>query len=238
MNTKISIGDKLDLISVNNPSNGEEKKIYKSQILDIYNGNKLQVAIPIEGYKILLLPIGERYEASFYSSERIYTCIVQIADRYKIRNQYVLDVLLVTPLKKYQRREYYRLEYDMDIFYRNMLPEEMEMDESELKESILREDLLFSKGETLDISGGGLRFITDSKMQRGDGLVVKFLIEYGGGRKNIITPAKVIFSQNIRAYRSKVEHRIEFVQLEHRYREQIIRFIFEKERSNRKKRKR
>lgn len=234
----ISVGDKLDLISVNNPSNGEEKRIYKSQVLDVYEGNRMQVAMPIEGHKVLLLPIGGKYEASFYAAGSIYMAVVQVSDRYKRRNQYVLDITLVSALKKYQRREYYRLEYAMDIFYRYMLPEEMEMEEDELKESMYREDLLFSKGITLDISGGGLRFVTDGKMHRGDGIIIKLLIEYGGEQKEIITPAKVIYSQNMLVQRDKIEHRIEFAQLENRHREQIIRFIFEKERSNRKKEKR
>lgn len=234
----INIGDKLELVSVNKPAAGEEKKIYKSQVLDIYEGNRLQIAMPIEGYKILLLPIGGKFDANFYSGGSIYTAIVQVTDRFKKSNQYVLDILLVSSLKKYQRREYYRLEYSMDFAYRYMLPEEMEMEEDELKESMYREDLTFTPATTLDISGGGLRFVNSTKMHRGDGLIIRLNIEYGGEIKEVFTPARVIYSQSTLTQRDKIEQRIEFVHLENRYREQLIHFIFEKERTNRKKEKR
>lgn len=225
----------MELVAVTAPADAEERKVYKSQVLDLYEGNKLQIAMPIEGYKVLLLPIGGKYEASFYSNGSIYTALIQVTDRYKKRNQYVLDIMLASALKKYQRREFYRLEHAMDIFYRYMLPEEMEMEPEELIESMDREDLLFSKAVSLDISGGGMRFVTEKKMHRGDGLIIKFEIEYDGKKKEILTPARVIFSQSTLIQKNKIEQRIEFVHLNNRQREQIIRFIFEKERSNRKK---
>ncbi len=233
----VAIGDKLEMIAVNNIASEQEKKIYKIQVLDIYSEHKMQVSMPIEGYKILLLPIGGKYDASFYSNNSIYTCMVQVADRYKKRNQYVLDIELVSPLKKYQRREFYRLDYAMDVYYRPMLEEEKTMDEDALLESVRRDDLRFFSGVTLDISGGGMRFVNLQKMHRGDELVVKFMVRYGDTKKTIFSTAKVLSSQNHITQRNKVEHRIEFVNMDKKMREDIVRFIFERDRFNRKKEK-
>lgn len=231
----IEIGNKLELVSVVKKEEPQETRVYKSQILDIMDNHRLQIATPLEGYKVLLLPVGGRYDVTIFSGSVLYTCQVRIMDRYKVRNQYVMDVELVTPLRKNQRRAFYRLEYTKDIQYRFLLEEEEEMESQALKISIYERDYFFDKGILLDLSGGGCRFVSKEPIKKGDKVVIKIPLEVENeeGEKEMSLMAQAVMSKVMENQGGLYEQRMEFVGIENAQREEIVKFIFERERRNR-----
>ncbi len=234
----ISVGNKLDLVAAVKNSETKEEKVYKSQILDIMDEHHFQIATPIEGFKVLLLPVGERFHMTIYAGATLFTCQVRIKERYKVRNQYVMDVELVTPLRKNQRRAYYRLEYTKDMEYRRLLDDEEETEEQTLKIRIYEEDYFFDKGILLDLSGGGCRFVSKEPISVGERVIVKFPLEEENGKESELSLVAQAVSSRMMENQDRVyENRMEFVDIENAQREEIIKFIFEKERKNRKNRK-
>lgn len=232
----IEIGTKVDLVAMVKSKETKDAKVYKSQVLEVIDNQHFQIATPIEGYKILLLPVGERFEATFYNGPKIYICQVRITDRYKVRNQYVTDIETVTSLKKFQRREYFRLEYTRDMEYH--LPENGEEVDSKTKETQVIEEIprIFDKGILLDISGGGCRFTSREKIASGEKLLIRIPLE--GEEKKILTViGKVLSSRLLESHGRSHEQRVEFVEISTETREEIIKFVFEQERKNRKNRK-
>jgi c-di-GMP-binding flagellar brake protein YcgR len=240
----IEVGNKLDLVSImRNPETSNEK-VYKSQIVDVVDQQHYQISTPIDGYKILLLPVGGKYEATIYTGKSIYLCHVKVMDRYKVRNQYVMDIELLNTPKKFQRRAYYRLEYTRDMEFHlpgeeteEQLLEEEKKVEQEIEQDIIEETpILFDKGILLDLSGGGCRFVSREKILPGERLLLKIPLESDSkGVQTMVVMGKTLSSKVLENHGKSYEQRVEFVDIEKAQREEIIKFIFEQDRKNRKK---
>ena len=232
---KIEVGSKLDLISMKMSAQLSDTKVYKSQILDKIDEQHFQVSMPIDGYKVLLLPVGGRYEATIYSGKNIYVCQVRVTDRYKVRNQYVMNIETISSLKKFQRRAYFRLEYTRDFEF-HLPEEEVEAVQEDEAENLEETHVFFDKGILLDLSGGGCRFVSREKIEPGERLILRIPLE--GKEKKILTvTGQTLSSKRVESRSISYEQRVEFVDIEEARREEIIQFIFQQERKNRKKRK-
>ena len=230
---KIGIGDKLDLVSMKMSAQLSDTKVYKSKILDKIDGQRFQVSMPMEGYKVLLLPVGGRYEATIYSGKNIYVCQVSIAERYKVGNQYVMDITMISTPKKFQRRAYFRLEYTRDFEFHLSEEEAIHGDEAEDMEETR---VFFDRGILLDLSGGGCKFVSREEIEPGERLILRIPLE--GKEKKILTvTGTTLSSKRLENHSRSYEHRVEFVDIENAQREEIIQFIFQQERKNRKRRK-
>lgn len=235
----IGIGNPLDLVSMAKSQEIKDTKVYKSQIQDITDENHFQILTPVEGYKVLLLPIGGKYEATIYAGSSIYVCQLKIVDRYKEDNLYVLDVETLSSPKKFQRRAYFRLEYTRDFEFH--LPEEDEVLEEEEEDGFhLPEEKKepeiskpFDRGILLDLSGGGCRFVSREKIEPGERLILRIPLELKEVKILTIT-GKTLSSKVVESHGRSYEQRVEFVDIENTQREEIIKFIFEQERKNRK----
>ena len=76
----IKPGDKIDIRLLQQVENeertGETVKVYKSQVLDINKRGNLEISMPTEGTKLILLPLDVRLEFVFYSGGFLYKSIV------------------------------------------------------------------------------------------------------------------------------------------------------------------
>ncbi len=235
----IEIGSKLDLVSIMKSAEISDTKVYKSQILDKIDSQHFQIATPLEGYKVLLLPVGGKYEATIYAGKNIYVCQIKIADRYKVRNQYVMDIETLNAPKKFQRRAYYRLEYTRDFEFRLPAEKEEVKDETRSEEEKAVQEVpsvLFDRGILLDLSGGGCRFVSREKISSGERLLLKIPLE-SEELKIVMVTGKILSSRVVESHGRSYEQRVEFIDIDNVRREEIIKFIFEQERKNRKKRK-
>lgn len=236
----LSIGNKIELINVlqrggTETSNGNEKKIYYSQIHDIIDDKRLKIGMPIEGGKVIPLNINFRFDACFYTANGLYQCRIVIVDRYKEGNMFVLIVEPLSELKRYQRRQYYRLGCTMDIKYRVIEKDEVEdyVNSKDKREFALKKPLI--NGVALDISGGGIRFISQHKHDRENDMFLWLEITYNGQEKIYGIIGRIVAMERLRNKEATYEYRIEYKNIEGIVREELIKFIFEEERKQRQK---
>lgn len=135
----------------------ERKKVYQSTVYDILSEDKLEVFMPVEKTKLILLPVDVEYDLYFYSSYGLYQCFARVTDRYKSDNKFILVFELTSNLRKFQRREYYRLSCALDMNCRLLEKEEIEAVDK--RDGFLMEGLPLKRGIIVDISGGGVRFV-------------------------------------------------------------------------------
>lgn len=240
----IAIGDKVDIRVVSEIENAEHTgvmpHVYKSQVLDFFDNGEIEISMPSEGGKIILLHLGLRYEFIFYSNGGLYRCYGQILERYKTDNQYMLRIAFNTQLSKIQRREYYRLSCVMDTtFYE--ISEEMAMTKkTDEIEQIIRSEVGYTdnekKGAILDISGGGVRFVSEENLEVDSYLLMYICLGTDSSALEYPIVSRVIRSSKVEnAVPIKYEHRVEFLLKDSKVRENIIRFIFTEERKSRKR---
>lgn len=240
----LSPGDRIELERVVNKDKLKnviiqettEIKPYISQIYDIIDDEQLKIAMPIIEGRVTPLPQNARYDACFFTHGGLFKGRIVITDRYKEDGLFVLAVELTTELKKYQRRQYYRLEYTMDIDYIiiDAQTENMILEDEKAAADILTDNKL-TNGTVLDISGGGIRFCSDEKLEVGSKILVDLNILLTSSQEKCGVIGIVLSSNRIQNKDGLYEQRIEYTNIKGPTRESIIRYIFEQERKIRKK---
>lgn len=233
----IKAGQRVDMKSLRRvrSTDGETKeKVYTTRIYDIVSEDTVELVMPMEQTKLILLPIDGEYEVFFYTENGLYECNVRIIDRYKSNNVYILLVELQTNLRKYQRRDFYRYSCSLDLEARNLTPEEYDAFKNNQPYDIPR-GLPTNKSTIVDISGGGLRFITDTVFETDSFINCKYELFIHGGVKMYEIICEVLGQRELENRKGFYEHRVKFVNLNNDEREEIIQYIFEEERKNRRK---
>ena len=243
LNNYIQLGQRIELQAVTRVKLNEEQdtKVYASKVYDILSDERLEITMPVEQGKLILIPIDVEYEMYFYGENGLYECHAKIVDRYKSNNVYILVMELTTNLKKYQRREFYRYTCAMDIETRELIPEELEeMENVETSGEIIKPvppKTMYEKSILVDISGGGLRFVTANKYDIGSSVLCKFKLWIKNGIKEYELRGSVLDIRKVERRVGYYEHRIRYTDISQSVREEIIRYIFEQERKNQKTKK-
>ncbi len=231
----ISPGDKLELrttVRVTLPDGTEGIKTYRTSVYNILEDGKLELVMPMEQTKLILLPVGGEYDVCFYSHKGVYRADVRIVDRQKINGMYIMVVEMTSSLHKYQRREYYRFNCIVDTMVREMTKQEEDAFARGVTYIISEQDM--KKGVIVDISGGGTRFVSKHKFIEDSMLLMQFELSIMGRCKSFLLAAKVIYSGEIENREEEYENRVKFEYIDTMTREEIIRYIFDEERKNRK----
>ncbi len=235
----VKLGDKLELETIDNSKGRNElseKKNYRSQVYDIVSEDQIKIAMPMEQGKVVLLPVDGEYNLCFYTQTGLYQCLARVIDRYKSDNIFVLVMELTTDIRKYQRREYYRLNCVLDMKARGVSDSGNEKGPTE-QVHFLDTDLTFSNGTMVDISGGGARFISRDRYPKGSNIQFAFSLFVNGKLTEYKLLGRVLYSEELESRAGSYEHRIQFINIMNDERESIIKFIFEEERKIRRREK-
>ena len=237
LNNYIQLGQRIELQAVTRVKlkDSAEQKVYTSKVYDILSDERLEITMPVEHGKLILIPVDTEYEMFFYGEHGLYECRARIVDRYKSNNVYILVMELTTSLKKYQRREFYRHTCAMDIETRQLTEEELEIPENPDEPVVPK--TAFDRSILVDISGGGLRFVTPHKYDRESTVLCKFKLWLKTGIKQYELQGQVLDVRKVEKRSGYYEHRIRYINIPRTVREEIIRYIFEEERKNQKTKK-
>lgn len=237
-------GDKVDISYVQQmewrESSRELPKIYKSQVLDLKDNGNLEVAMPSEGGKLVLLPLGIRFEFVFFSRGGLYRAIGQVVERYKSDNVYVLEIELKSQPEKYQRREFFRYPCILNMSYYILTEKEARSESGKAlfiqiqgEEDAAEREYL---GQIVDLSGGGIRFYTDHELKNGQSALFEIHLENEAmDKRYYIIGDTISCIRTNKSEEMRYEARAKFVIRDDNVREEIIRFIFEEERKTRQR---
>ena len=231
----ISPGDKLELkstVSVVLPDGTEGVKTYRTSVYDILDDGRLELVMPMEQTKLVLLPVDGEYDVCFLSHGGMYRADVRIVDRQKINGTYILVVEMISNLHKFQRREYYRFNCVVDMTAREMTRQELDAFARGRTYLISEQDMV--RGVIVDISGGGTRFVSRQKFNEDSIIMMCFDLPIMESERSFLLAAKVIYSGEIENRTNEYENRVKFEYIDTTTREEIIKYIFDEERKNRK----
>ncbi len=230
----ITVGNRIELRE-KNIKDDKKPNTYVSQLYDIDDDSDiLKIAMPIKDGRLVPLPVGARYEAFFTTKTGFYNCDVKIVDRFKFNNLFVMAVEILTDLQRYQRRQFYRLDITKDFLVYDISDEVYETYVSEGTQ-ISVEGLESSRATTLDISGGGIRYVSKHKAEKGNKVLVEINLEVSQKIKKFMIPGEILSSGHMNNRKDTFEQRIQFAKLSKEQQEDIIKFVFEEERRRMKK---
>jgi Predicted glycosyltransferase len=198
---------------------------YKSNIQDITD-EYLGISIPVSDGKYLPLARGEKVRAIYYYGKDIYRFDTVVIGR-KIEK--ILIIMLKKPEKvtMVQRRNFARVPLMINVCCALICNEKNIY-------NIGDNQIEFFDAYSLDISGGGMRVAIDrkyeNKIQRGNMLMVTIPL----GNENITIQGKIVRVENDRK-NPKIICGLNFMDLDRKVREIIIKMVFNTMRDQMKK---
>lgn len=213
----------------------KKKKVYHSQVYDILSDDRLEVLLPMEKSRLISLPVNMEYDLYFFTAAGLFRCHANALDVYKSKKNYVLLFEVTEELKKFQRREYYRLECAVEMLSRPL--EREEINAVVRNDDFLAKKLPLKLGTIVDISGGGIRFTGDFAYEPGDLIYCQYNLGTEERPKFYMLVAKVLYVKEVEDRPDIHEYRAQYINMDTVEREEIIRFIFDEERKRRKRKK-
>ena len=233
MLTKIvSPGNKVDVM-VKDKTEPDGKKCYESRVYDVLSDEEFEIHMPMEKSKLILLPVGGVFDFYFYTSNGLYQCNARVKDRYKSGATYILLCEPATNLRKYQRREFYRFACILKMSSRKLQDDEVEA--ASKNEMYYQTGLPMNNCVIVDISGGGVRFVSRIRYEVGTLIYLTYRLNINGKDKDYDITGKILDSYEVPGKSDQFEHRVKYLNMDNAVREEIIRYIFEEERKSRQR---
>lgn len=254
----IQPGDRIEIVELmRKEAQIDIPTVYMSKVLDISENGEIEIAMPTDKGKLVLLPLGVRYEFTFISSTNMYRATALVKERYKKDNLAMLKIELKSQLQKHQRREFYRYPCIFDVDYYKLKEEETKSGNGEaiyaaiesrrieeeegielFSEDASSKELFRHKtkctGQAIDLSAGGLRFAVEGPLEKGDYLLLLLELKSGANVKEYYLIGCVVScDQTVRAGRTCYDVRLRFLIRDKQVREEIVRYVFEEERKAR-----
>ena len=199
MDRILSVGNKIELSKIKK-NKDDDAVTYVSQILDMKD-EKIVAAMPISEGHIVPIEPGSRMHAYFYTVKGIFSCEILVTERGKEGNIYIMEVECTTELKKFQRRQFYRLPCTIEGYFRKLTDTELLRFQHD---NIVPED-------TQDVDKG-------------------FPVEMNIGNRDIEVVGRVILSLESPNRKDCYDNRIQFKGISHELRETVVKYIFEQQR--------
>lgn len=233
-------GGRVDLQTIDRSKeyageSSEGRKSYQSQVIDVLSEDRIEISMPMEKTKLILLPVDGEYDLYFYSDNGLYQCYARVVDRYKHNSMYVLVLDLISNLRKHQRREYYRFSCALEMNSRQLQKEEVEL--AGKSGDVLSPQLPLKSSIIVDISGGGLRFVANYAYEVQSMILCKYHLLVHGEIKEYNLVGKVLGVRELENRKGVFEHRVQYVNVDPTEREEIIKYIFDEERKTLKNQK-
>lgn len=211
---------------------------FASSIHDIDDDDECIILTnPTQKARLIPMHPGERYDAYFYSKDnKIYTARVTVSKNLTDGGIRVVRFSLNSDIEKYERRQFFRLETTMDIRYLLLTAQNAETFRNAVKSNTLLQMEGFKKGTTIDISGGGIKFTADESLPENSLCIMHIEAVVEDKKKNYIFVGKILQASPKVGKRGVFEHRTQFVDLKQDAREELVHFIFHKERDSLKRR--
>ena len=229
----ISPGARIEMVAMERvlTSSDTDKKVYESKVVDVLGEERIEIFMPIEQTKLVLLPVNAEYQIRFFTQKGLFQCEAKVANRYKNGALYLVELKITSSLKKYQRREFYRFPCMLDMQVREISEEEKRgIEQNGIFEA---EELSGDKAIIVDISGGGLRFTSGVPFEPKSIVVCEFVLRRQNGNKRYFLAGELLSCKRVENNPGQYEERIRFKYITPREREEIIRYIFEEERRKR-----
>lgn len=235
MKAAFAIGDRIELMHIKSAIGRKvSDKKYGSQVLDFDGDRTAKIAMPIREGKVIPLEIDDDYNLCFFTNSGLYQCTAQIKKRYTENRMYVMDVIFLTPLKKFQRRKFYRLDCLFPIRYR-IVPKEQFEKKNEAEQDNEKDEILWEEGTISDLSGGGIRFHGNVECKKEDLVEIVLPLSLQSGIVPLSLYMKVVSCVHFEGSRVAYETRGEFLNINEKERETVIKYVFEEQRRRMRK---
>lgn len=209
----LEIGDKIEITVERDYA---ETITCFSLVQDLTSTDKIIVTLPMLEGRLILLNPKDIISVMFFRDKGCFSFKAQVLERFRIKNAAFISLKQVSSVKKIQRRYFYRLKITLPVEFQlvqdNQVP---------------TATITPFKGYTTDISGGGMRLVTDEELNKN--MIIKCSIQLEEA-ENISLMGKVVRKREAQDSPLKYEVGICFHKTTENTRNTLIKFIFQKQR--------
>jgi c-di-GMP-binding flagellar brake protein YcgR len=226
----IGVGNKIELTVMHDKTRLKtvDERNYVSQIFD-FDGDDIIAALPMYEGHLVTLEVDSRLDCYFYTPRGIFRGTARITSRYKEKNLYLMKLEQEGELRKFQRRQYYRLPCNIGAQMRTLEVAEV-LDYSAGQEPVETLETVYESGVIVDISGGGVRIFTPQKYEKDDYLYVKFSIDMNVGRRDLELLTRVVMCIESHGKDDYYDVRVQYKDIPPQIRDSIVKYIYEQQR--------
>lgn len=207
----LNIGDRIEIVRLT--SKGE--KAYPSQVLDIFTEETFVISGPIHKNKLVMIHRNEKVKVSYIIENKGRYAFDAIILRREYKGIYKLELKKVSNIRRYQQRRFYRFDISIPI----------------IKEFTTNDETIIEECRTKDISGSGLKLYSNMNHSVEDIIRCKFKID----NHLINVKGEIVRIEKIDTFDYEYGLGINFIGLNEKDRDKIIKFIFKEERILREK---
>lgn len=220
--------------------NGNESATgYQSEIFDMKKNGILVLNVPTLHMKLVTLPTNLRYDFMFTTDKGFYLAHGNILNRYRKGNFFLMDVQLTSPLEKFQRREFFRLECSLKATCIALGDKDFDVRQIGDVEDYLMDNIdagySVASGYILNISGGGALFITDYNLSDIAYVIMRIVLHEQDAPNETTDIIARILDQKKNEDNGRYYYRMRFIFRNSKLREKIVQYIFEEQRLLRRK---
>ena len=197
---------------------------YKTTVNQVISGKELMILAPVVDGDIIVLSHTNVYSVEFETKSGLLKNNMKVISYHMENNMPLIKILLLEKTEIIQRRASYRLPISIEF--------EFDVVEDNSNKILKQDDVLLSTGETVDISTGGLKFLSNEEVEKDT--FIKILIN----SKDIfiVAIASVIQKEAITQTRGyNYSYTCKFENIPDKYIEELSEYIFNKQRELAKK---
>lgn len=211
----------------------EQNAIFSSKVLTLNDDtNTIDIAIPTFQEEPYNLERNVRYSFLFiYESGVMKTAHGVFLQRIRIDNVQMCKIKLVTSLRRIQRRDFFRISCGLDILFQvvSMRMEDVHKPNI-LFDIIERLDMEnWSKGQLIDISGGGIKFASETAILDLPFIFIRFDLPFGNNIKHVGLTGKLLDKKPV-PRTLLCTYRVQFMPQGVKAQDDIIAYIYDQQR--------
>jgi c-di-GMP-binding flagellar brake protein YcgR len=224
------VGDKIEIVRIDRRTWEEKDVQYISKIADIKDEH-FYIFTPIKEGVYVTFYIDEILRVYKVSSDGVWMFDGVVEERFK-EPEYMVKVKQISDVRKIQRRMFFRLPINLDIFVKVLNSDKISKENAQ--EDWAEDD--FSEGKivkalTKDISGGGVCFIAQEEFEIGDLILAKIPIQ----QEELILKAQILRKERVQHPTYRFMYGCKFVEARQNEIDKIVRFIFAQQQKMRQK---
>lgn len=249
----LSIGDKVTIIITqeyaHEQNGGEKAKRFLSSIFDIKSDGTIVMDMPVVQRKLVALSTGLRYTFIFTvekdNEKNFYISQGELISRYRQGNFFLIDARLSFPLKKFQRREFFRLDCSLKsigVALGDDFDPQQIIDAGQFLLEHINDGYQVAHGIISNISGGGALLLTDEDFRDSKFILLRVIFnedtdeeKTSENEDDTMELLANILEKNYNEESKKYSYRLMFVFKNPKFRERIIKYVFDEQRRQRKK---
>ncbi len=178
---------------------------FTTQIQNV-EGDKIRILTPMYKSALIRLHPETRIELSVFSGSKFYQFDAEVIDSMVEDNLYYTDIKVTSTIRKIERRDYFRVEAMKDILVRKK-------DDKSPKD--------YSRGITIDLSGGGVQF--SSTQVFSEGTVIEMKIDIDGEELQL---EGEILRRQAQEGLGSYKYTVKFLDLNKLTQDIIVKFVF------------